>query len=92
MDTKGNVWSGNGDGVHVRLSLLNVTSLSKLMRRLFGCIIQVWNPEGTLLGKIFLNTTSANLVFAGKGRLVILAETKIYLAKINAEGLDLASF
>jgi gluconolactonase len=32
------------------------------------------------------------MVFAGKGRLVILAETKIYLAKIDVEGLDLASF
>ena len=59
---------------------------------MFFRTIKVWNPEGTLIGKIFLNTTSANLVFAGKGRLVILAETKIYLAKINAEGLDLASF
>jgi gluconolactonase len=58
----------------------------------FCRMIKVWNPEGTLIGKIFLNTTSANLVFAGKGRLVVLAETKIYLAKINAEGLDLSSF
>jgi len=55
-------------------------------------MIKVWNPEGTLISKIFLNMTSANLVFAGKGRLVVLAETKIYLAKINAEGLDLSSF
>jgi len=68
VDTKGNVWSGNGDGVHV------------------------WNSDGVLLGKIFLNTTSANMVFAGKGRLVVLADTKVYLAKINAEGLDLGSF
>ncbi|KAF7419407.1 hypothetical protein PC9H_001997 [Pleurotus ostreatus] len=51
--------------------------------------VQTWNSEGTLLGKFFLGTTSANMVFAGKGRLVILAETKIFLAKIAAEGFDL---
>jgi len=62
VDTKGNVYSGCGDGV------------------------QVWNPSGTLLGKFFLGTTSANLVFAGKGQLVILAETKIFLANIAASG------
>lgn len=62
---------------------------------LFSLIsFQVWNPEGALLGKIFLNTTSANLIFAGKGKLVILAETKIYLAKIseNTEGLPLDTY
>ncbi|KAJ7319071.1 D-lactonohydrolase-like protein [Mycena albidolilacea] len=46
--------------------------------------VQVWNDEGTLIGKFFLGTTSANMVFAGKGRLVIMAETKIYLAEIAA--------
>ncbi|KAI1792312.1 D-lactonohydrolase-like protein [Ganoderma leucocontextum] len=44
--------------------------------------VQVWNPEGTPIGKFFLGTTSANLVFAGDGRLVILAETAIFLADI----------
>ncbi|KAJ7071976.1 D-lactonohydrolase-like protein [Mycena amicta] len=46
--------------------------------------VHVWAPDGTLIGKFFLGTTSANLVFAGPGRLVILAETKIFLAKIAA--------
>ena len=46
---------------------------------------QVWNPEGTLIGKFFLGTTAANLVFAGDGRLVILAETAVYLAEIAAK-------
>ncbi len=50
---------------------------------------QVWNDQGDLLGKFFLGTTSANLVFAGKGRLIILAETKVFLAKIAAEGVSL---
>ncbi|TDL15368.1 D-lactonohydrolase-like protein [Rickenella mellea] len=65
LDTKGNVYSGCGDGV------------------------QVWNSQGTLLGKIFLGTTSANMAFAGKGRLVILAETAVYLANIAATGVNL---
>ncbi|RDB26751.1 Gluconolactonase [Hypsizygus marmoreus] len=49
--------------------------------------VQVWNDEGVLLGKFFLGATSANMVFAGDGRLVILAETKIFLANIAAKGI-----
>lgn len=51
---------------------------------------QVWGPDGTLLGKFFLGTTSANMIFAGKGRLVIMGETAIYLAEIAASGFNLA--
>ncbi|EIN05441.1 calcium-dependent phosphotriesterase [Punctularia strigosozonata HHB-11173 SS5] len=52
--------------------------------------VQVWDAEGTLLGKFFLNTTSANLVFAGEGTLVILAETAVYLVRnLLAKGLNL---
>ena len=47
--------------------------------------IQVWNSKGTLLGKFFLGSASSNFIFAGDGRLVILAETKIFLAKIAAK-------
>ncbi|KAF8880549.1 D-lactonohydrolase-like protein [Infundibulicybe gibba] len=47
--------------------------------------VQVWNDEGTLLGKFFVGSTSANMVFAGDGRLVIMAETKIFLAHIAAK-------
>ncbi|KAI0320021.1 D-lactonohydrolase-like protein [Amylostereum chailletii] len=54
--------------------------------------VEVYNAEGTLLGKIFIGTTSANMVFASNGRLVIMAETMIYLAQIAAEGLPLATF
>ena len=46
---------------------------------------QVWNSQGTLLGKFFIGTVSANFIFAGDGRLVILAGTKIFLAKIAAQ-------
>ncbi|KAF9465894.1 calcium-dependent phosphotriesterase [Collybia nuda] len=49
--------------------------------------VQVWNDEGTLLGKFFLGTTSANMVFTKDGRLVIMAETKIFVANIAAQGI-----
>lgn len=51
--------------------------------------VQVWSPQGTLLGKFFIGMTSANMAFAGDGRLVILAETRIYLAKIAARQVSL---
>ncbi|KAI0079437.1 calcium-dependent phosphotriesterase [Panus rudis PR-1116 ss-1] len=52
--------------------------------------VHVWNNEGTLIGKFFLGTVSANMIFAGKGRLVILAETEVFLAEIAAEGFNLS--
>ncbi|KAI0746266.1 D-lactonohydrolase-like protein [Daedaleopsis nitida] len=52
--------------------------------------VQVWNSEGTLLGKFFLETVSANLVFAGNGRLVIMAETAIFFANIAAKANKLS--
>ncbi|KLU83908.1 levo-lactonase [Magnaporthiopsis poae ATCC 64411] len=66
-DTKGNVYTGCGDGVHV------------------------FNPSGKLIGKIFLGTGVANFNFAGKGRMVICAETQLYYATIGAEGAVVAS-
>ncbi|KAK3337702.1 hypothetical protein B0T19DRAFT_455602 [Cercophora scortea] len=62
VDTKGNVYAGGGDGVHV------------------------YNPAGKLVGKIYVGGTSANFQFAGKGRMVILAETELYFATLAAEG------
>jgi len=50
--------------------------------------VQVWNKEGILIGKIFLGSTSANFRFAGKGRMVIAAETKLYYVELAAEGAD----
>ncbi|EMD32372.1 hypothetical protein CERSUDRAFT_108815 [Gelatoporia subvermispora B] len=52
--------------------------------------VHVWSPDGTLIGKFFLGKVSANMTFAGKGRLVILAESEVYLAQIAAEGFDLS--
>jgi gluconolactonase len=48
--------------------------------------IQIWNPSGKLLGKIYLGTTSANFNFAGDGRIVICAETSLYYATLSASG------
>ena len=52
--------------------------------------VKVWNPEGTLIGKFFVGGVAANLVFAGNGRLVILAETAIYFAEIAARANKLS--
>lgn len=51
-------------------------------------MLQVWNPKGILVGKFFTGSNTANFAFAGPGRLVILAETKVYLASIAAEGVS----
>ncbi|KAJ5774868.1 SMP-30/Gluconolaconase/LRE-like region [Penicillium paradoxum] len=48
--------------------------------------VQVWNPSGKLLGKIHLGSTAANFNFAGKGRMVICAETDLYYATLAAAG------
>ncbi|KAK4064362.1 hypothetical protein Trihar35433_7879 [Trichoderma harzianum] len=65
-DSKGNVYAGCGDGVHV------------------------WNPSGTLLGKIFLGETSANFQFAGDGRMIIGAETHLYYATLAGKGAPIS--
>ena len=44
----------------------------------------VWSSDGILLGKFFIGQASANMVFAGDGRLVIVAGTKMFLAEIAA--------
>lgn len=58
-----------------------------------GCAdgTHVWNSKGTLVGKFFLNSTSANMVFTKSGFL-ILAEENIYLANIRARGIDLVAY
>ncbi|KAJ7027868.1 D-lactonohydrolase-like protein [Mycena alexandri] len=49
----------------------------------------IFDPKGTLLGKVFLGVSSSNMVFAGAKRLILMADTKIYLAEIAAEGQNL---
>ncbi|XWW93840.1 hypothetical protein V2A60_001777 [Cordyceps javanica] len=60
-DSKGNVYAGCGDGIHV------------------------WNPSGKLLGKIFTDGTAANFQFVGDGKMIICAETRLYLALFAAK-------
>jgi gluconolactonase len=57
-----------------------------------GCgeATHVWNAEGTLIGKFYLNSTTAQMIFTKSG-LVILDEEAIYLANIQAQGLDLTT-
>jgi gluconolactonase len=49
----------------------------------------VFNPNGTLLGKVFLGIGSSNMIFAGAKRLVIMSDTRIFLAEIAATGANL---
>ncbi|KAG6359995.1 hypothetical protein INS49_011051 [Diaporthe citri] len=70
--------SGAPDGVH--------TDTNGNVYAGCGDGIQVWNPSGKLLGKIYLGGTSANFKFAGDGRMVICAETKLFYATFNASG------
>ncbi|OAP58995.1 gluconolactonase [Fonsecaea erecta] len=53
--------------------------------------VHVWDPSGKLLGKIFLGTTSSNFNFAGKGRMVICAETELFYVTLAAEGAIVSS-
>jgi gluconolactonase len=80
VDSNGNVYASCGDGVQVCFCF--VGELFQSLKR--QSTTQVFNPSGVLLGKIFLGTTSANHIFAGPGRMVILAETKIYLVNFAA--------
>ncbi|KAG2346587.1 calcium-dependent phosphotriesterase [Suillus weaverae] len=66
LDTKGNVYSGCGDGINV------------------------WNGKGTLIGKFYINSTTAQLIFTKSG-LVILEETAMYVTNIQAHGMTLAT-
>ncbi|KAJ7355717.1 D-lactonohydrolase-like protein, partial [Mycena albidolilacea] len=50
---------------------------------------EVFDPKGTLLGKIFLGVGSSNMIFAGAKRLIIMADTRVFLAEIAAEGASL---
>jgi gluconolactonase len=67
LDTKGNVYSSCGDGIHV------------------------WNSQGTLIGKFYLNSTTPELMFTKSG-LVILEGTAMYVTNIQARGMTLATW
>ena len=48
--------------------------------------MQVWNPSGKLIGKIYTGRTAANFQFVGGGRMVIMGETQLYYATLAAKG------
>ncbi|KDR76544.1 hypothetical protein GALMADRAFT_139466 [Galerina marginata CBS 339.88] len=48
--------------------------------------VQIFRKDGVLLGKVFIGSNVANMAFAGDGRLVVLAGTSVFLAKIAAKG------
>ncbi|KAH6887108.1 lactonohydrolase [Thelonectria olida] len=48
--------------------------------------VHVWNPSGKLIGKIYTGTTAANFQFAGKGRMVITGQTKLFYVTLAASG------
>ena len=52
--------------------------------------IQVYDPNGTLLGKIMLPEVAANCTFGGpnKNRLFIAATTSIYSITLNTQGIQ----
>jgi gluconolactonase len=53
--------------------------------------VQVYAPDGTLLGKILVPETSANLTFGGKerNRLFITAGHSLYAINLNTRGVQL---
>ncbi|GFZ42317.1 hypothetical protein JCM24511_00031 [Saitozyma sp. JCM 24511] len=54
--------------------------------------VTAWNASGKLLGKIYLGEVAANFQFAGKGRMVICAETKLYYATLAASGAPITDY
>ena len=52
--------------------------------------IQVWCSKGTLIGKFFLNSTAAEMIFTKSG-LLIFDDERIYLSNILAQGIDLTA-
>ncbi|KAH7890431.1 calcium-dependent phosphotriesterase [Phlebopus sp. FC_14] len=52
--------------------------------------IHVWNPQGTLIGKFYMNSTIPQLIFTKSG-LIILNEEAVFLANIQAQGINLTA-
>ncbi|KAF8554487.1 calcium-dependent phosphotriesterase [Imleria badia] len=53
--------------------------------------VHVWNPQGTLIGKFFINSTTPELMFTNSG-LLIFDEERILLANIKAQGINLTAY
>ncbi|KAG0705383.1 hypothetical protein DFH29DRAFT_981043 [Suillus ampliporus] len=50
----------------------------------------VWNPAGTLIGKFYVEDSTAQMIFTNSG-LLILDGTALYLANIKARGMNLVT-
>ncbi|KPI42061.1 uncharacterized protein AB675_5386 [Cyphellophora attinorum] len=68
----------------------NVTAAGNFANRQTFAYVSPWRaciePDGVLLGKIWVGSTVANFRFTGKGRMVIAAETKLYY--VNGWGVE----
>ncbi|KAM5349839.1 hypothetical protein ACJ41O_006344 [Fusarium nematophilum] len=51
--------------------------------------VHVWNPSGKLIGKIYTGTVAANFQFAGRGRMIITGQTKLFYITLAASGVKL---
>ncbi|KAF9873495.1 evolved d-pantonohydrolase [Colletotrichum karsti] len=51
--------------------------------------VHVWNPSGKLIGKIYTGAVAANFQFAGKGRMIITGQTKLFYVTLAASGVEL---
>ncbi|KAH7161828.1 lactonohydrolase [Dactylonectria macrodidyma] len=51
--------------------------------------VHVFNKSGKLIGKIYTGTTAANFQFAGKGRMIITGQTKLFYVTLAASGVKL---
>lgn len=48
--------------------------------------VWVWNTSGKLIGKIYTGTVAANFQFAGKGRMIVTGQTKLFYVTLAASG------
>ncbi|RSL84901.1 hypothetical protein BHE90_000355 [Fusarium euwallaceae] len=51
--------------------------------------VHVWNPSGKLIGKIYTGAVAANFQFAGKGRMIITGQTKLFYVTLAASGVKI---
>jgi gluconolactonase len=84
-DSKGNVYVGCGDGVHV------FNTSGKLLGKIYvGMTVANFqvrlNPLSTMLCQLM------RVQFAGDGRMVLCAETHLFYATLGAKGADITNY
>lgn len=50
--------------------------------------VNVWNPSGKLIGKIYTGIVAANFQFTGDGRMIIMGKTNLFYATLAAKGTE----